>query len=60
MTIETVSKEEMTIDQSQEDHAIVDDAIGAGVAPAGAHSTDIDRCASSTATTEARRARAGC
>jgi len=32
----------MTIDQSPSDH-IVDDAIGAGVAPAGAHFTDIDR-----------------
>ena len=32
----------MTIDQSPSDH-IVDDAIGAGVAPAGAHWTDIDR-----------------
>ena len=32
----------MTIEQSRPDY-VVDDAIGAGVAPAGAHWTDIDR-----------------
>ena len=32
----------MTIDQTPSDH-VVDDAIGAGVAPVGAHWTDIDR-----------------
>ena len=32
----------MTIEQSRPDY-VVDDTIGAGVAPAGAHWTDIDR-----------------
>ena len=51
----------MTIDQSQSDH-VVDDAIGAGVAPAGAHWTDIDRLREAAPLLlEHRRARAtGC